>query len=115
MPIFPFIAGLAAGVVAVRLYRNEQLRAEFRLAGQKLRQEGIVAEDRLRRAAASGLGALADSSARLRDRLRREESAITLAAKPVSGKGKPAARVAEKPVKPVGAKLAASVPAKGRK
>ncbi|MDR1349912.1 MAG: hypothetical protein LBJ59_03845 [Zoogloeaceae bacterium] len=98
MPIFPFIAGLAAGVVAVRLYKNEQLRAELQSAGQKLRQKGTVAEGRLRQAAASGLGALADSSARLRDRLRREKAAITLAAKTASGKARPAAAKAAKPV-----------------
>ncbi|MDR0673364.1 MAG: hypothetical protein LBF93_06845 [Zoogloeaceae bacterium] len=120
MPIFPFIAGLAAGVVAVRLYKNEQFRAGIASAGQKLRQRGSVAEDRLRRAAASGLGALADSSARLRDRLQHEEgaeaveAAITLAVKPASGKRKPAARAAAKSVKPA-AKTIASVPAKGRK
>ncbi|MDR2625999.1 MAG: hypothetical protein LBC37_06665 [Zoogloeaceae bacterium] len=124
MPIFPFIAGLAAGVVAVRLYKNEKLRAELLSAGQKLRQKGSGAEDRLRQAAASGLGALADSSARLRDRLQRTEeteAAITLAAKPASGKRKPAARATEKPAKsaakPAAAagKPAASAPAKGRK
>ncbi|MDR0736371.1 MAG: hypothetical protein LBF51_06005 [Zoogloeaceae bacterium] len=109
MPIFPFIAGLAAGVVAVRLYKNAPLRAGLLSAGQKLRQKGTVAEGRLRQAAASGLGALADSSARLRDRLQREEAAITLAAKPASGKRKPAARAAAKSAKP-----AASTPAKGR-
>jgi hypothetical protein len=125
MPIFPFIAGLAAGVIAVRLYKDEQFRAGVQSAGQKLRQKGTVAEDRLRQAAASGLEALADSSARLRDRLRHEEAAITLAAKPASGKRKPAARAAAesaKPVKPAvkpaakpTAKSAASVSTKGRK
>jgi hypothetical protein len=113
MPIFPFIAGLAAGVVAVRLYKNEQLRAGLQSAGQTLRQKGVLAEDRLRHAAASGLSALADSSARLRDRLQREDAGdatIVLAARTASGKPRSAARasVAGAAAKPGAVKSATS-------
>ncbi|GHT89832.1 hypothetical protein AGMMS49545_01260 [Betaproteobacteria bacterium] len=68
MPL-PFFAGLAVGVIALRLYQNERLRAEIKDAGAKLRRSGVRAEDKLRQAAVSGLDTLAESSGRLRDRL----------------------------------------------
>jgi hypothetical protein len=79
MPVFPFVAGLVVGVAAVRLYKNERLRAEFKDAGKKLRQGGALAEDRVRQAAVSGLGALSGASARLRDRLDAAASAASTA------------------------------------
>jgi hypothetical protein len=69
MPVLPFIAGLAVGVAAVKLYRNERFRANLRETGQRLRQSGEIAEGKLRHAAISGLDALSGSSARLRERL----------------------------------------------
>jgi hypothetical protein len=69
MPVLPFFAGLAVGVVALRLCKNGRLRDEIKDAGQKLRRGGAKAEGKLRRVAVSGLDALAGSSARLRDRL----------------------------------------------
>jgi hypothetical protein len=68
MPL-PFFAGLVVGVVALRLYKSDRLHARIKDAGQKLRHGGTLAEVKLRRAAVSGLDALAGSSTRLRDRL----------------------------------------------
>ncbi|MDR1890082.1 MAG: hypothetical protein LBQ81_12015 [Zoogloeaceae bacterium] len=95
MPVFPFFAGLAVGVAALRLYKNERLRAEIRSAGQKLRQNGALAEGKLRQAAISGLDTLAGSSARLRDRLE-------VASRPAAKKKAPVktATVARAPEKP---------------
>lgn len=96
MPL-PFFAGLAVGVIALRLYQNERLRAEIKGAGEKLRQGGARAEGKLRQTAVSGLEALAESSGRLRDRLNatlnpatetkvttRKASVKTATAKPVA-------------------------------
>ncbi|GHU00932.1 hypothetical protein AGMMS49960_10130 [Betaproteobacteria bacterium] len=102
MPVFPFFAGLAVGVVALRLSNNKRVRTEIKDVGQKLRQGSAKAESKLRRAAVSGLDALAGSSARLRDRLEaaaNQETAPEEAATPAEVAATPAEATesAEKP------------------
>lgn len=57
-PLFPFAAGLLAGVAAVRLARSE--KAQKRLD---------KAQERLREATVSSLSSIEQSSARLREKL----------------------------------------------
>jgi hypothetical protein len=57
-PVFPFAAGFVAGAVAVRLLRDEKAKGRL-----------VQAQDRLREAAASGLGTIELSMARLRDKI----------------------------------------------
>ncbi|TJZ79182.1 hypothetical protein [Chitiniphilus eburneus] len=58
MSMMPFVAGLLAGVAAVRLVRNKQTKAGL-----------DQAQTRLRQATVTGLGAIEASSARLREKL----------------------------------------------
>jgi hypothetical protein len=69
MPIFPFIAGLAAGIAVVRLYKHERVLPELEKAGRALRETATATQGKLRKAAVSGLNALETSSARLREKL----------------------------------------------
>jgi hypothetical protein len=69
MPVFPFIAGLALGVAAVKLYKNERVRPGLEKAGRTLRATGASAQAKLREAAVSGLSAIETSSSRLREKL----------------------------------------------
>ncbi|MDR3054991.1 MAG: hypothetical protein LBU53_06255 [Zoogloeaceae bacterium] len=107
---FPFFAGLVVGVVALRLYKNERLRAGIKDAGAKLsqgvRESGALAESRLRQAAVSSLGALSESSARLRERLEEAPpnpvavAAATAAATPIKTAAAKSAKPAPKQSKP---------------
>ncbi|MDR2637889.1 MAG: hypothetical protein LBB55_06075 [Zoogloeaceae bacterium] len=89
MPVLPFIAGLAVGVAVVKLYRDERFRANLRETGQRLRQGGGVAEEKLRHAAISGLDALSGSSARLRERLSKAEISLRTEAEEAEKKDAP--------------------------
>ncbi len=85
LPLLPFVAGLAVGVAAVRLYKNDKVRTELQKVGRSLRKSGasveeklretsVEAQEKLRKAAVSSLSGIETSSARLREKLDSEPS-----------------------------------------
>lgn len=85
LPLLPFVAGLAVGVAAIRLYKNEKVRTELQKVGkslrkssasaeEKLRETSAEAQEKLRKAAVSSLSGIETSSARLREKLQKESS-----------------------------------------
>ncbi|MDR3323880.1 MAG: hypothetical protein LBS89_06730 [Zoogloeaceae bacterium] len=102
MPIYPFIAGLVAGVVAVKVAKSGRLRAGLGDARQKLRASGLATQNNLRQAAVSGLDALASSSAHLRDKL----NATQVGATPAPETKAATASAAVSATKPAAAKSA---------
>lgn len=58
LPLIPFAAGILTGVVAIKLARNEKAKKHLENA-----------QERLQNATVSGLSAIEQSSARLRNRL----------------------------------------------
>jgi len=80
-PLFPFIAGLAAGAAALSLYKNQNTRDSLNGLKAKLKHQSAQAQETLREAAVSGLSTLESSSVRLRDRLQAEPGAPTTAGK----------------------------------
>lgn len=79
-PLLPFAAGLLAGAVAIKMFRSEK-------ALKQLDQ----AQNRLREATVSGLSAVEQSTARLRDKLQAAAPAGETAAAPAGKKAKAAA------------------------
>ncbi|MDR2925143.1 MAG: hypothetical protein LBU76_04230 [Azoarcus sp.] len=69
LPLYPFVAGLLVGAVAVRAYRAPKTRDNLKDAGKKIKKKSAEAQETLRHAAISGLSAIESSSARWRDRL----------------------------------------------
>lgn len=80
LPLLPFVAGLAVGIAAVKLYKNDKVHTELQKVGKTLRKSGASAEEKLRetsteaqeklrKAAVSSLSSIETSSARLREKL----------------------------------------------
>lgn len=69
LPLYPFIAGIVVGAVAVKLYRNPKARDSLKDARQVLKERSAQAQETLRHAAMVGLNRIESSTARWRDRL----------------------------------------------
>lgn len=73
-PLFPFAAGLAAGVFGIRLLKGAKA-VDYRDVNAAARQRFDRARDNVRQAAVAGLSAVEQSSATLRAKLTPEPAA----------------------------------------
>lgn len=101
LPLLPFVAGIATGALAIKLWRGQNARTGLGQAQEKLQAATGTAKEKLRKATVSSLAAIEQSSAKLRTRL--IGSATTETPKPTKPAfaRKPAAvkKVAAKPAK----------------
>lgn len=101
LPLLPFAAGIAAGALAIKLWRNENTRAGLDKAQEKLRAATAGAQQKLRQATVSSLAAIEHSSAAMRERLGESPASAAVPAvaeeAPAKPARKPAARKAAKP------------------
>lgn len=95
LPLLPFVAGIAAGALAVKLWRTDKSRLRLDQAQETLRAATDTAQKKLRAATVSGLEAIEHSSAAMRERLSAEKApakkpvARKAAARPVAKKAAP--------------------------
>lgn len=68
-PLLPFVAGLVAGAVAVRVLRNAEPGEPLGKVGERARSGLEKTRETLRGAAVAGLGAVESSSGALKQRL----------------------------------------------
>ncbi len=104
-PLFPFAIGLVVGAAGIKLVRTGKAKKQIE-----------EAQSYLRSATVSGLSAIEQSSARLRDRLQEEPSEAPQEEAPAARRSKPAAKPAAKPApkrRPAAAKAKAA-PAKNK-
>lgn len=109
-PLLTFSAGLAAGIAAIRLLKNQKTQSAAASGREKVRSGLDSAQDKLRGAAIASLSAVEHSSARLRTRL----TPAPEAEEPVPVAAAPARKTARKTAPPK-AEPSASAPKRGRK
>lgn len=99
LPLLPFVAGIATGALAIKLWRNDKTKAGLDKAQEKLRTATADAGQKLRQATVSSLAAIEHSSAAARERLSAAPAAAPAPAKPARKPAtkKPAAKKAAKP------------------
>ncbi len=69
LPLLPFVAGIATGALAIKLWRNQNTHAGVEKAEEKLLHAAGTAQEKLRKATVSSLEAIEHSSAKMRARL----------------------------------------------
>lgn len=69
LPLLPFVAGIATGALALKLWRADKSKFKLDKAQEKIRAAGDSAQKKLRSATVSGLEAIEHSSAAMRERL----------------------------------------------
>ncbi len=90
LPLLPFVAGIATGALAIKLWRNQNTRAGVEKAEEKLLHAAGTAQEKLRKATVSSLEAIEHSSAKMRARLTAPQAAVKTAAKKPAATRKPA-------------------------
>ncbi len=95
LPLLPFVAGIATGALALKLWRADKSKLKLDQAQEKIRAAGDSTQKKLRSATVSGLEAIEHSSAAMRERLSEKKAP----AKKAAAK-KPAAKPATKKAAP---------------
>lgn len=101
--LLPFVAGIATGALAIKLWRNQTTRAGLDKAQDKLRQVTGTAKEKLRKSTVSSLDAIEHSSAKMRAKLEKPAATAKPGVKELASPRKPAAA---KKIKTVEAKPA---------
>lgn len=109
-PLLTFSAGLAAGIAAIRLLKNQKTQSAAASGRDKVRSGLDSAQETLRGAAIAGLSAVEHSSARLRTRL----TPAPEVDEPAPVAAAPARKTARKTARPT-AEQATPAPKRGRK
>jgi hypothetical protein len=95
LPLLPFVAGIATGALALKLWRTDKSKLKLDQAQEKIRGASDTAQKKLRAATVSGLEAIEHSSAAMRERLSEKKTPAKKAtarkttAKPAAKKAAP--------------------------
>lgn len=97
LPLLPFVAGIATGALAIKLWRSDKSGFGLDKAETKIRAATGSAQKKLRNATVSGLEAIEHSSAAMRERLTARKKP---ARKPAARKTAAKKAAPKKPVAP---------------